>query len=809
FTAGHPADDPRFADPCVVGAPAGAGGAAARAALSLPAGTVLAPTELEAALWSAALAPGTEPMAGGHPLRAELGFPSTAELLDDLWRLPADTDRPVVLVTPFLARVGGGERLVRVLTEEGRRTGRTVVVVGTVALPPETASSIEDLRTLTPFVYDLTAVPDGIQQDALIALIARLARPVVVNFGATALNDVVARLTRTVWGCSVVDVLFNHLGHLADNLRNAAHLDRTLTITDRLRRCIETVYDPGYPLETFYVGMPPPAPTSPGVVDLDRAPWRRAGIPLVGWVGRLSSEKRPEWVVTVAERCALRADVVVAGEGPLAGALRDAEARVPSLHWIGSVPLGSDVIRQCDLLVLTSEVEGIPQVVMEALALGVPVVVTDVGGNDEVVQHGVNGLVLAPDDREGFADAVDALLGDSALLATLRCGAAAGLDSRFGQDAMVAQWTTLLREFDAQPADRPDASRRPDRRPAPASATFELARAAAEAAQARWEDAERQRRAAEEHHGRVLAHLARIQQAAERSRSALGAIQGSRARRIADPLNRLARRLSSQPDLPLAPAGPDPDPARPHRWPVQLAQPGPDAPTVSLVMACYNPTEVLAETIASLQGQTLTDWELVVWNDGTDDEASLARIEALAQAGDSRIRCFAGPNRGLVGARNQALWHARGRYVLPLDADDLLAPTYLEKAVAFLRTHPEIDLVTPEVALFGDESGTWVPAPPTPQGLLAENRFSVSSVARRSVYERTRGFSDHQAAGYEDWEHWTRAVRLGATAAGLPEPLFQYRVRRRSGLYREHLRRHDEQSRKLRAANRDARWQSA
>jgi glycosyltransferase involved in cell wall biosynthesis len=807
FTAGFPSDDARFVDPCVIGSRAGASGAAARACVSVPAGTVLDPTALETALWQAAVSTVAAPAVAGRPLTAELGFPSPGELLDDLWRLPAGTGRPVVLVTPFLARVGGGERLVRVLAEQARSTGRTVVVVGTVPLPPETASSVEELRALTPFVYDLTAVPDGIQQDALVELISRLSQPVVVNFGATALNDVVPRLASTVWGCSLVDVLFNHLGHLADNLRNAPYLERTLTITERLRRCISDGYDPEYRLETFYVGMPPPAPRSPGVIELDRAPWRRTDLPVVGWVGRLSSEKRPDWVVTLAERCAARADVVVAGEGPLGSVIRDAEGRLPALHWIGTVPLGSDLIRQCDLLVLTSEVEGIPQVVMEALALGVPVVVTDVGGNDEVVQHGINGLVLDPDDRDGFAAAVEDLLGDPDRLAVLRTGAAAGLPACFEQDAMVAQWIALLGELDEQPASRPRAVRRADRRPVPASALIELARTAADAAQARWEDADRQRRAASAHHLRLLEHRGRLEQALARSRAALDAIEQSRAQVLAAPINRIAQRLAPPTGPTGAPAQPEPDPAGPHHWPVRLPAPGPDAPTVSLVMACYNPPEVVAGTVASVQAQTLTDWELIVWNDGSDDDDAVARINAIADLGDPRIRIFAGPNRGLVGARNQALWHARGQFVMPLDADDLLASTYLEKAVVYLRARPDIDLVTPEVALFGDETGTWVPGPPTAQGLLLENRCAVSSIARRSVYERTRGFSDHQAAGYEDWEHWTRAVRLGATAALLPEPLFHYRVRRRSGLYREHLRRHDEQARKLRAANRDARWQ--
>src|SRR5215469_17015875 len=105
------------------------------------------------------------------------------------------------------------------------------------------------------------------------------------------------------------------------------------------------------------------------------------------------------------------------------------------------------------------------------------------------------------------------------------------------------------------------------------------------------------------------------------------------------------------------------------------------APAVSLVMANYNGSRHLPEAIASAQGQTLTDWELVLVDDASTDD-SLAIAVAMAQA-DPRIRVLAqARNRGPAAARNRALAAARGAWVAVVDSDDVMLPNRLERLLA-------------------------------------------------------------------------------------------------------------------------------
>ncbi|MGI9148876.1 MAG: glycosyltransferase family 4 protein [Chloroflexota bacterium] len=129
-----------------------------------------------------------------------------------------------------------------------------------------------------------------------------------------------------------------------------------------------------------------------------------AEVPLVGWVGRLRPEKAPQAFLRVAEavrRSRPDARFVLVGDGPLAAAL---EHEIQERGLAGCVQLAgvrADMARvypAFDLLVQTSESEGMPLVILEAMACGRPVVAMDVGGVPEVVQVDTTGLLAAPGD---------------------------------------------------------------------------------------------------------------------------------------------------------------------------------------------------------------------------------------------------------------------------------------------------------------------------------------------------------------------------------------------------------------------------
>ena len=104
-------------------------------------------------------------------------------------------------------------------------------------------------------------------------------------------------------------------------------------------------------------------------------------------------------------------------------------------------------------------------------------------------------------------------------------------------------------------------------------------------------------------------------------------------------------------------------------------------PRVSIIMPCYNQGQYVAEAVDSVLGQTFHDFEIIIINDGSTDQETISTLESF-----DRPKCLIlhTTNQGLAAARNNGIREARGEYILPLDADDRIAPTYLEKAVRVL-----------------------------------------------------------------------------------------------------------------------------
>ena len=110
---------------------------------------------------------------------------------------------------------------------------------------------------------------------------------------------------------------------------------------------------------------------------------------------------------------------------------------------------------------------------------------------------------------------------------------------------------------------------------------------------------------------------------------------------------------------------------------------------VSVITPAFNAERYLADAVRSVLGQTRTDWELVVVDDGSTD----ATQAVLAAFADSRIRVVRQENRGEAGARNTGLRSAQGEYIAFLDADDLYLDSALTDVVDFLDAHPGVHVM--------------------------------------------------------------------------------------------------------------------
>jgi glycosyltransferase involved in cell wall biosynthesis len=223
-----------------------------------------------------------------------------------------------------------------------------------------------------------------------------------------------ARLLRAVGGRVERHVLRRADAVVVLTDRTAAVLRADGVAADRLAT-IPSGFDP-----VLFAGVRPGMPAG-------------SGRPRIGYVGRLAPQKRADLLVQAFDLMREEADLVVVGDGPDGDLVRRLAAQSPRAGRItvrgfvehGAVP---DVLASLDVLVLPSVYEEMGSVLVEAMAAGLPVVASDVGGIPEVVRDGETGLLVPPGDAVALATALDRLMADPDLRARLATGARANAD---------------------------------------------------------------------------------------------------------------------------------------------------------------------------------------------------------------------------------------------------------------------------------------------------------------------------------------------------------------------------------------------
>jgi GT2 family glycosyltransferase len=205
------------------------------------------------------------------------------------------------------------------------------------------------------------------------------------------------------------------------------------------------------------------------------------------------------------------------------------------------------------------------------------------------------------------------------------------------------------------------------------------------------------------------------------------------------------------------------------------------APLVSVIIPAYRVAQSIAATLDSVLAQTFKDYEIIVVNDGSPDSEGLEK--ALEPFRD-RVIYLRQENQGPSGARNTGIRAARGKYVAPLDADDMWAPEHLTAQLAVLETDASIDMVYADARIIGDvpEAGKTVMELCPSAGEVTFERLVARqctvhlcvSVCRREALLRA-GLFDPAFRRAEDVDLWLRIARQGGRIAYQRRVLGHYR----------------------------------
>ncbi|MFL5898122.1 MAG: glycosyltransferase [Solirubrobacterales bacterium] len=454
-------------------------------------------------------------------------------------------------------------------------------------------------------------------------------------------------------------------------------VDRFSVTSEHLAGAVEGYGVPAQRIKVVYIGVDAEEEFAPERVEpvagLDEERFH------VLFPARIVQQKDPLLMVEVAAALRERGiefQIHVLGEGDLEEAVR---ARVAELNLGDRVEIRPPTATPqrwyaaCDAVLLTSEFEGVPAVVFEAMAMGLPVVASALPGNSELLGEDYDGLVEPRDSVERYAEAL----------------------ARLAED-----------------------------------------------------------RSYRESHGRELR---------ERARERFTLAQ------MADGHEALYEEIVAERPTSKAERKALPEAIRFRDRPVSTE------PLVSVLIPHYNQPRFLAECVNSVWAQTYPHVEVVVVDDCSTELDTGAVLDELEEHDDVtvvRLERNGGPSR----ARNRGLEHCLGRYVLPLDADNLLLPEALEVLVEQIGTAAEdIGFIYPNLQFFGNREDYYEPPPYNLYTLLLSNFCDTCSLIDRDVFDAGLRYCEEILLGHEDWEFVLRLAAHGVRGEAAHAPTLRYR----------------------------------
>ena len=198
------------------------------------------------------------------------------------------------------------------------------------------------------------------------------------------------------------------------------------------------------------------------------------------------------------------------------------------------------------------------------------------------------------------------------------------------------------------------------------------------------------------------------------------------------------------------------------------------SPLVSIVITCYNKKPYLETTLESVEKQTYGNVEVIIVDDGSTD-GSLALLEAFSESHDN-VRLIAQSNQGVSAARNAGIKAAKGHYVMSLDADDCIEPTYVERCMEVLETHPDVKVVQTQARYFGNKTGAFHLPDYSYDALLWSNIVHYCAMYRRNDFFSCDGYHTNMVHGLEDWDFWLSLLKPEDKVYTIDEELFHWRV---------------------------------
>lgn len=202
--------------------------------------------------------------------------------------------------------------------------------------------------------------------------------------------------------------------------------------------------------------------------------------------------------------------------------------------------------------------------------------------------------------------------------------------------------------------------------------------------------------------------------------------------------------------------------------------------SISVIMGIYNCASTLPDAINSILSQTVTDWELILCDDGSQDNTLQVALEFERNNPDKIVVLSNKKNMGLNATLNKCLKIAKGKYIARMDGDDICDPDRFKEEIEVLENESDISIVSTDMNFF-DERGVWGkishPEYPSESDFLKGSPFChAPCMIRKEAYTAVQGYSvDSKLLRVEDYHLWVKMYKAGFRGKNIHKALYNMR----------------------------------
>lgn len=275
----------------------------------------------------------------------------------------------------------------------------------------------------------------------------------IFNIGSEYFYEIIKKVKITFPNIKIIDIQFNDYGHIKNHIKNIKYIDTVVTENKNTKKSLIAKGSDGHKIKVVKTGTNLDI-FNPNLKDKKNIQINKTYFNInknikfiISYLGRLSEEKNPEAILNIAERFINNKNIIflLAGNGPLKEAL---EMKIKQKNLSNVKLLGQQdpekILSISDITLLTSIIDGSPSSVRESMAVGIPVISSDVGGISEMISNNTNGFLIDPANIEKYYEIINKLANDQDFYKNISKSAIEYAKNNFNENVLLQKYIDEL-----------------------------------------------------------------------------------------------------------------------------------------------------------------------------------------------------------------------------------------------------------------------------------------------------------------------------------------------------------------------------